>query len=46
MNTRRMLEWGGILSGLVLIVFGVVAITMGVNAKSTVTDNLKAEQIY
>lgn len=46
MNKRRMLEWGGILSGLVLIVFGVVAITMGVNAKSTVTDNLKAEQIY
>ena len=46
MNKRRMLEWGGILSGLVLIVFGVVAITMGVNAKSTLTDNLKAEQIY
>ena len=46
MNKRRMLEWGGVLSGLVLIVFGVVAITMGVNAKSTVTDNLKAEQIY
>ena len=46
MNKRRMLEWGGILSGLVLIVFGVVAITMCVNAKSTVTDNLKAEQIY
>ena len=45
-NKRRVLEWGGILAGAVLIVFGVVALTMGVNARSTVTDNLKQEQIY
>ena len=46
MTKRRFLEWGGIIAGAVLIVFGVVAIAMGVNANSTVKDNLKAEQIY
>jgi hypothetical protein len=42
---KRVLQWGGIVSGLVLVAFGVVAIVMGVNARSTVQDNLKAEQI-
>jgi hypothetical protein len=46
MTKRRVLEWGGILAGAVLVVFGVVAIAMGVNGQSTVKDNLKAEQIY
>ena len=39
------LEWGGIVAGAILIVFGVVAIAMGFNGRSTVHTNLKAEQI-
>jgi len=39
------LEWGGIAAGAILIAFGVVAIVMGVNARSTVHSSLKAEQI-
>ena len=39
------LEWGGVVAGAILIAFGVVAIVMGVNGRSTVHSNLKAEQI-
>jgi hypothetical protein len=39
------LEWGGIVAGAILIVFGAVAIAMGVNGRSTVHTNLKAEGI-
>ena len=46
MNVRKALEWGGFGAGLVLIAFGIVAIAMGVNGRSTVRDSLKAEQIY
>ena len=42
---RRVLEWGGIVSGVVLVAFGIVAIVMGMNGRSTVSDNLKQEQI-
>jgi hypothetical protein len=42
---RRLLEWGGIVSGVVLIAFGIGAIVMGMNGRSTVSDNLKQEQI-
>lgn len=42
---RRALELGGYISGIVLIAFGVVAITMGVNARNEVRTNLKAEKI-
>jgi hypothetical protein len=42
---RKILEWGGILAALVLIVFGVGAIVAGLNGRSTVSDNLKQEQI-
>ena len=42
---RRWLQYGGFAAGVVLIVFGVVAIAMGVNGRSTVTDSLKQEQI-
>jgi hypothetical protein len=42
---RRLLEWGGIVSGVVLVVFGIVAIVMGMNGRSTVGDNLRNEQI-
>ncbi len=45
MNTRKLFEVGGIISGVVLIIFGVVAIYMGVDGRSTVRDSLKQEQI-
>ena len=46
MSTRRLLEWGGLAAGVVLIAFGAVAIYMGVDGRSTVRDSLKQEQIY
>ncbi|MFN8222679.1 MAG: hypothetical protein U0R50_05445 [Gaiellales bacterium] len=46
MTSRRLLEYGGILAGIVLIVFGVVAIAMGANGRNTVRDSLKDEQIF
>lgn len=42
---RKVLEIGGLVAGVVLIVFGVVAIVMGVNGRSTVSNAIKAEQI-
>src|SRR5207302_1726763 len=42
---RRLFEWGGFGAGLVLIVFGVVAIVMGFGGRSTVSDSLKQEKI-
>jgi hypothetical protein len=42
---RLLLEWGGIVAGAILIAFGVAAIVMGVNGRSTVRDSLKLEQI-
>ena len=42
---RKVLEIGGFIAGAVLIVFGVVAISMGVDGRSTVKDSLAAEQI-
>jgi hypothetical protein len=42
---RKFLEIGGFLAGALLIVFGVAAITMGVNGRSTVRDSLRQEQI-
>jgi hypothetical protein len=42
---RRWLQYGGFAAGIVLIVFGVVAIAMGANGRSTVRDNLRQEQI-
>ena len=42
---KRVLQFGGIISGLVLVAFGAVAIYMGVDGKSTVHSNLKAEAI-
>jgi hypothetical protein len=46
MNTRRVLEWGGLAAGVVLIAFGAAAIYMGVDGRSTVRDSLAQEQIY
>jgi hypothetical protein len=39
------LKWGGFAAGAVLIVFGVVAIVMGANGRSTVNDTLAQEKI-
>lgn len=46
MRGRRILEIGGFLSGAILIAFGVAAIYMGVDGRSTVRDSLKQEQIF
>ena len=46
MTRNRFLEYGGILAGIVLIVFGIVAIGMGANGRNTVRDSLKQEQIF
>jgi len=42
---RRGLELGGILAGVVLIAFGVVAIVMGANGSDTVTTELERQNI-
>ena len=42
---RKAFQLGGLAAGAVLIVFGIVAIVMGMNGRSTVSDNLKQEQI-
>ena len=43
--SRKILEYGGWIAGAVLIVFGVVAIVMGVNGRSEVRDALAAQKI-
>lgn len=45
MRSRRIWELGGFVAGAVLVVFGAVAIFMGVDGRSTVRDSLKQEQI-
>jgi hypothetical protein len=42
---RRLLEWGGVAAGAILIAFGVAAIFMGITGRSTVRDSIKQEQI-
>jgi hypothetical protein len=42
---RKVLEIGGVLAAIVLIAFGVGALILGVNGRSTVNDSLKQEQI-
>jgi hypothetical protein len=42
---KKILEFGGVAAGVVLIAFGVAAIVLGANGKNTVSSNLKAEQI-
>ena len=42
---KRYWEIGGFVAGAILIAFGVVAIYMGVDARNTVRDSLKQEQI-
>jgi hypothetical protein len=45
MKRSKLLEIGGFVAGAVLIVFGVVAIYMGVDGRNTVRDSIKQEQI-
>ena len=45
MNTRRILELGGIAAGVVMIAFGIGALVLGINARNTVGDELKREFI-
>jgi len=42
---NQVLRWGGVVSGAVLIAFGVVVIVLSINGHSTVTDELKQQQI-
>jgi len=42
---KKILEFGGVAAGILLIAFGVAAIVLGSNGKSTVSSSLKAEQI-
>ena len=42
---KKISEWGGIAASVVLIAFGIGAVYMGVDGRSTVRDSLKAEQI-
>jgi hypothetical protein len=43
---RKAFEIGGIVAAVVLIAFGIGAIAMGINGRSTVKSNLAQEQIY
>jgi len=42
---RKLFERGGFAAGAILVTFGVVAIVMGFNGRSTVSDSLKLEKI-
>ena len=42
---RKALEIGGVAAAAILVAFGIAAIVMGFNGRSTVRTNLKAEQI-
>jgi hypothetical protein len=42
---RKVFELGGVVAAAILVGFGIAAIVMGVNGRSTVSDSLKLEQI-
>jgi F0F1-type ATP synthase membrane subunit c/vacuolar-type H+-ATPase subunit K len=42
---RRIFEYGGIAASVILVAFGIAAIVLGVNGRSTVQSNLKQEAI-
>jgi hypothetical protein len=44
-NWRRILQIGGLVSGVVLIAFGVVVIVLAIDGRNTVHDELKQQQI-
>ena len=45
MNTRRILEFGGIAAGVVMIAFGIATLVLGINARNTVGTELQREFI-
>ena len=45
MSTRKLLLYGGIAAGTILILFGIGAIVLSIQGKNTVTDSLSAEKI-
>jgi hypothetical protein len=45
MNTRRILELGGIAAGVLMIAFGIGSLVLGINARSTVGKELTREFI-
>jgi hypothetical protein len=45
MTTRRIFEIGGVAASIILVAFGIVAIVLGMNGRSTVSSNLKQEGI-
>ena len=45
MNSRRVLQIGGLISGGVLIAFGIVVIVLAINGRNTVHNELKQQQI-
>ena len=42
---RRIFEYGGIAASIILVAFGIAAIVLGANGRSTVNSNLKQEAI-
>ena len=44
-SKRKFFEWGGIAASIILVAFGIAAIVLGVNGRSTVQSNLKQEAI-
>ncbi|MGD0713292.1 MAG: hypothetical protein ABSB24_03790 [Gaiellaceae bacterium] len=42
---KRILEFGGVAAGIVLVAFGIAAILLGFSGKSTVNSSLKEQQI-
>jgi hypothetical protein len=45
MSTRRILEFGGIAAGVVMVAFGIGSLVLGIDARSTVGDELTREFI-
>lgn len=45
MTSRKILEIGGIIAGVLMIAIGIGALAMSINARNTVSDEIKAEQI-
>lgn len=46
MTAKKLLEAGGYVAAAILVAFGITALVMGVNGRSTVGSSLKHEQIY
>lgn len=45
MDRERVLRWGGLAAGVVLILFGIGALYLGIDARQTVSDELSREKI-